>query len=254
MKFQCDRCKTRYSIADEKVRGKILKIRCKNCAAVITVREEGAVVPRQGAEVSRSGPVLAAAAAPPRAGRGTIELRTIAPPAPLAGAPADEGEPTRIQDPAVAPPVDDWYLATEGEQEGPISLEQARDKVAKKRPEDEMHAWREDFEAWLPIDKVPALAPFLPVERRQPPPLPPPLGQPPPRAGVSLPPPVSLLPAAPIVEDEPDEHDPFAAVPGARMVAAAPPSADDGMDFNIGEASRVVKMPLIARGGGDVFR
>jgi predicted Zn finger-like uncharacterized protein len=40
MRFTCDRCKTRYSIADERVRGKILKIRCKNCAEVITVRGE----------------------------------------------------------------------------------------------------------------------------------------------------------------------------------------------------------------------
>ena len=39
VKFLCDRCKTRYSIGDDRVRGKILKIRCKNCANVITVRE-----------------------------------------------------------------------------------------------------------------------------------------------------------------------------------------------------------------------
>src|SRR5215470_7442646 len=39
MKFQCDRCKTRYSIADEKVRGKILKIRCKTCSTIINVRD-----------------------------------------------------------------------------------------------------------------------------------------------------------------------------------------------------------------------
>src|SRR5438067_11110195 len=39
VKFVCDRCKTRYSIGDDGVRGKILKIRCKNCANVITVRE-----------------------------------------------------------------------------------------------------------------------------------------------------------------------------------------------------------------------
>ena len=45
MKFHCDRCKTRYSIADDRVRGKILKIRCKNCSAVITVREGMADAP-----------------------------------------------------------------------------------------------------------------------------------------------------------------------------------------------------------------
>ena len=40
MKFVCDRCLTKYSIADEKVRGKILKIRCKTCSNVITVLKE----------------------------------------------------------------------------------------------------------------------------------------------------------------------------------------------------------------------
>ena len=39
MKFNCHRCNKPYVIADERVRGKILKIRCKNCAAVMTVRE-----------------------------------------------------------------------------------------------------------------------------------------------------------------------------------------------------------------------
>jgi len=39
VKFVCDKCKTRYSIGEDRVRGKILKIRCKNCASVITVRE-----------------------------------------------------------------------------------------------------------------------------------------------------------------------------------------------------------------------
>jgi predicted Zn finger-like uncharacterized protein len=57
MKFHCDRCKTRYSIADERVRGKILKIRCKNCSAVITVKEGGQVA---------APPVPAAAGAPAR--------------------------------------------------------------------------------------------------------------------------------------------------------------------------------------------
>jgi predicted Zn finger-like uncharacterized protein len=40
MKFVCDRCQTRYSIADEKVRQKILRIRCKTCGNVIVVGDE----------------------------------------------------------------------------------------------------------------------------------------------------------------------------------------------------------------------
>ncbi|NVJ15947.1 AgmX/PglI C-terminal domain-containing protein [Myxococcus sp. AM010] len=37
MNFTCDNCQKRYSIADEKVRGKTVKVRCKNCQNVITV-------------------------------------------------------------------------------------------------------------------------------------------------------------------------------------------------------------------------
>ena len=39
MKFVCDRCQTKYAIADERVRGKILKVKCKTCGNVMTVRE-----------------------------------------------------------------------------------------------------------------------------------------------------------------------------------------------------------------------
>ena len=52
MKFVCERCHTKYSIADDKVRQKILKIRCKTCENVITIRD--AVV------VSEAGPQRAA--------------------------------------------------------------------------------------------------------------------------------------------------------------------------------------------------
>jgi len=40
MKFFCDRCNAKYSISDEKVRGKVVKVRCKRCDNVITVSEE----------------------------------------------------------------------------------------------------------------------------------------------------------------------------------------------------------------------
>src|SRR5687768_12950851 len=38
MKIVCDSCGAKYSIADEKVAGKVFKIRCKKCSAVIVVR------------------------------------------------------------------------------------------------------------------------------------------------------------------------------------------------------------------------
>ncbi len=75
MKFVCERCHTRYSIADEKVRQRILRIRCKTCNEVITVRGDGesagpAAAPRAlsvhwfvSIDGSRQGPMSAADAA-----------------------------------------------------------------------------------------------------------------------------------------------------------------------------------------------
>jgi predicted Zn finger-like uncharacterized protein len=41
MKIVCEACQAKYSIADEKVRGKVFKIRCKKCSHVIVVRGTG---------------------------------------------------------------------------------------------------------------------------------------------------------------------------------------------------------------------
>ena len=38
MIFSCEKCSARYSIPDEKVHGKVLKVRCKKCSHVIVVR------------------------------------------------------------------------------------------------------------------------------------------------------------------------------------------------------------------------
>ena len=43
MKFVCHNCKAKYTISDEKVRNKRLKIRCKKCAAIIELVDPAAV-------------------------------------------------------------------------------------------------------------------------------------------------------------------------------------------------------------------
>ncbi len=51
MKIVCDNCAAKYSIADEKVAGKVFKIRCKKCSNVIKVRGDqvdGQAVQEQG--------------------------------------------------------------------------------------------------------------------------------------------------------------------------------------------------------------
>ena len=118
MKFVCHRCATRYSIGDDRVRGKILKIRCKNCANVITVREG------MDAEPATAAP----AAASPRA-----------------------------KTPASKPPPaleEEWYVSIDGEQSGPFSLAEAQRWVSGLAFDAELHCWSEGFDDWLPVDKV----------------------------------------------------------------------------------------------------
>ncbi len=50
MKIVCESCGAKYSIADEKVAGKVFKIRCKKCSAVIVVKGEQ---PQEGTEETR---------------------------------------------------------------------------------------------------------------------------------------------------------------------------------------------------------
>jgi predicted Zn finger-like uncharacterized protein len=131
MKFTCDKCNTRYSIADERVRGRVLKIRCKACNNVITVREE--LPPAENLEDA------------------------------IANYAADD-EHTRV---STAPPpglegIDDWYVSFDGEQEGPLGIERAIERVRMERPRGkECFCWRAGFFVWLPVDDVPEFAPAL---------------------------------------------------------------------------------------------
>jgi predicted Zn finger-like uncharacterized protein len=59
MKIVCDSCGTKYSISDDKVRGKVFKIRCKKCSHIIVVR---------GTEQTGAGATPAAAPAAADAG------------------------------------------------------------------------------------------------------------------------------------------------------------------------------------------
>ncbi|MGQ0504957.1 MAG: GYF domain-containing protein, partial [Myxococcaceae bacterium] len=44
LNFACDKCQKRYSIADDKVRGRTVRIRCKNCQNVMSVQEADAIL------------------------------------------------------------------------------------------------------------------------------------------------------------------------------------------------------------------
>ncbi len=196
MKFVCDRCQTKYSIADEKVRGKILKVRCKSCTNIITVREEGAVA---GAGVAAPRRPSAPAATigspgspPARPPTPSVPRAPLAPPVERRAAPRPE------------PPVDDgvaWYMALDGNRTGPFTRRQLIDKVAPLSRDADLHVWNEKLGSWKPPTDVPALAGELAARRRPPTPVaasssPPPPPPPPPFPGAPRRPTAPSVPLA----------------------------------------------------------
>ena len=149
MKFVCDKCNTRYSIADERVHGRVLKIRCKACNNVITVREDHPAAPEPEPASSledalnnfqRDEEATRVSQMPPIGGEG--------------GVPGD----------------DVWYVSFDGSQEGPLPLPRALDRVRAERPRGkECYCWRGGFFVWLPVEEVPEFAPAL---VKLPPPIP----------------------------------------------------------------------------------
>lgn len=139
MKFYCDQCQTKYSIADEKVRGKVLKVRCKNCSHVITVREPVQPVPSQF--IDDRAPLKNRAASASAVRRERVEsLSNVA--AARAVAPSSEVVPIS------------WHYALNGESFGPYSLDYLRAQFASARLSDAAYVWNETFDAWKPVREV----------------------------------------------------------------------------------------------------
>ncbi len=120
MKIVCDKCQAKYSIADEKVRGKTFKIRCKKCSNVIIVRDKA------GAEADAGGDA--------------------------GGAPADDPAA------AAAAAAPGWHLAVGGETVGPVPEEDVRARYDRGEIDKETAVWQEGFEDWVPLADVPLFA------------------------------------------------------------------------------------------------
>jgi len=121
MKFYCDNCHAKYAIADEKVRGKILKVRCKSCDHVITVREPRA-------------PAASAAAVGPSVGGPSRPLPPRAP------------SPAKIA----------WHYAINGQSFGPFEEEKLAAMFESGEIGDACYVWQAAFGAdWKPARAIP---------------------------------------------------------------------------------------------------
>jgi predicted Zn finger-like uncharacterized protein len=125
MKIVCDACQAKYSISDDKVQGKVFKIRCKKCSNIIVVRG-GAAEP--------------------------------------APAPQQEKD-TRVYDYGYeggdhAPAGDDavWHVVINQDQVGPMTAIEVQQRFASGEIDSETYIWREGFADWSPLAQVEAFA------------------------------------------------------------------------------------------------
>ncbi len=62
MKITCQSCQSKYNVADEKVAGKVVKIRCRKCGATIVVNGAAAAIANESPETTDAPPAASAQA------------------------------------------------------------------------------------------------------------------------------------------------------------------------------------------------
>lgn len=201
MKFLCDNCKAKYQIADEKVAGKTVRMKCRKCGHQIEVR---AAVTETS--VSTSPPLAPGAAEPAKAAaKGSLATSLSAakprspsahqsvPPGALAGAFERQVQDTPQTVPFAQAPsalelsvTDDWYVAINGVPVGPVRVSELRRKAASGAVTEDSLCWQEGLEEWRPVRSIPDLAAIVrAAAQANRPPL---VGQPPSEGRASSPP------------------------------------------------------------------
>ncbi len=183
MNFSCNKCQRRYSIADDKVRGKTVKVRCKNCQNVISV--EG---PPQEAEESTR---VVSLADVERLREQSLAEEEAAAAAEVAAAPAAAASQSWDDEPTRTMPLRDarspWFVMVKSKQEGPLDESALAEMVAAGTITARSYFWQQGMPDWKRGSDIAELASlFAPAA-------PPP---PPPPASVRAPPP-------PVPEPEP---------------------------------------------------
>ncbi len=140
MKFTCDHCQRLYSIPDDRIRGKTVKVRCKNCQRVITVtwKESAAEIAPED-EQTRSVSIN--------------ELMT------MQGGSSWETEPTRAL-PGPTPGVP-WFAMVQGVQEGPLTVAQLSERIRRDEVTLRTYVWRQGRKEWQRAADVAELIPLF---------------------------------------------------------------------------------------------
>src|SRR5205814_2001367 len=173
MKFRCDACQARYTIADETVRGKALKIRCKFCSHVMVIQGQSLGTVETPASLNPTDPLqwfivveskslgpLSEESVARKLQAGSMDQSSyvwkegmtdwvpisvlVDPPAAwrmaTAAANEDSGQ--------------DWYVAFDGESVGPLREEEIARHLAAGTLGPGIHLWRAGMPDWQPLAQL----------------------------------------------------------------------------------------------------
>lgn len=186
MKFHCNSCKTKYSISDEKVRGKILKIRCKKCKNIIVLRETS---PDPGAEPESKKAAKAKSPSSAFRSKKTVPEKKAARSPASAQVKSAQSKPAQTKSkqsfkqfdklidrnldssaataaatspapsPAPSQPQVVWYLAIRGKQSPPLDQATISKKIRHGEVGAKAYAWNQNMPNWLRLAEVKEFAP-----------------------------------------------------------------------------------------------
>ena len=140
LNFSCNKCQRRYSIADDKVRGKTVKVRCKNCQNVISVEGPPAELEESTRVVS-----LADVERLREQDRSLAEEdASVAQASSAVG--AWEEEPTRAMPAAESAAA--WFVMIKSKQEGPLDEPALRSLVADGSVTGRSYFWQQGMADW----------------------------------------------------------------------------------------------------------
>ncbi len=141
MNFACDKCQKRYSIADEKVRGRTVKIRCKHCQNIISVQGPAQLLEEEEATSMFSVGQVEALRAQDRALSAQDASRTSR--MDSAGGVLVEGQ---------------WFAMVKGKQVGPFDARQLQAKVKTSEISVRTYLWKEGMGDWKRASDLPEMA------------------------------------------------------------------------------------------------
>ncbi|MBK7863925.1 MAG: zinc-ribbon domain-containing protein [Archangiaceae bacterium] len=143
MNVTCDKCNKRYAIADDKVRGKSVKIRCKQCQNLISVQG-----PPAGAAGQTAAPLAATSSNVAAPGVGG-----------MVGSSPWEDERTRAMPALDLSPT--WFAMVKGKQIGPLTLRDLELRVKTGEVSLRTYLWKQGMADWKRASDVPEVSPVF---------------------------------------------------------------------------------------------